>query len=69
MKITYIDNLTENSAAKYLVAYLRDNTSNRFIMAKKIFAMLQTAYDNTDKKHTAQVKFQKMQMIINFSSF
>ena len=35
MKITYIDNLTENSAAKYLVAYLRDNASNRFTMAKK----------------------------------
>ena len=69
LRITYVDNLTENPAAKHLAARLRDNAPNRFTTAEEMFAVLQTAYGDTDKEHTARVKFQELRMTSDFSSF
>lgn len=64
-----VDNLTENPAAKHLAARLRDNAPNRFTTAEEMLAVLQTAYGDTDKKHTARVKFQELRMTTDFGSF
>ena len=69
LKITYVDNLTENPAAKHLIARLRDNAPNQFTMAKEMFTVLQMAYGNINKEYTARVKFQELQMTTDFSSF
>lgn len=69
MRITYVENLTESPAAKHLAARLRNNAPNRFTTAEEMFAVLQTAYGDTDKEHTARVKFQELRMTSDFSSF
>lgn len=69
MKIIYIDNCIKNLLSKHLAPRFKNNAINKFKTMKKIYNILSAAYRNTNKKYTAQVKFQNLYMTKNFNIF
>ena len=68
-RITYVDSFVKYPASLHLAPRLKDNAINKFTTAKKIFDALCAAYEDTDKEHTAHVKFYDLWMTKDFNSF
>ena len=69
LRMAYVNNHVDGEAYKYLAARLRIGAWKLFATAKKMFEVLQKAYDNVNWAHTAMNKFWDLKMMKNFNSF
>ena len=67
--IAYVYGCTFPPASQHLRLKIEKNSLNRFTSIEDMFETLQNVYGDTDKKHTAQVKFQDLKMTKDFDSF
>ena len=64
-----MDSLVTYPASLHRAPRLKNNAINKFTTAEKVFEILHAAHENTDKEHTARIKFQDLQMTKDFNSF
>ena len=69
LRIAYIDSCVDEEAYKHLVARSRISAQKLFATAKEMFEVLQKAYGNVNRAHTAMNKFQDLKMTKDFNSF
>ena len=69
LRITYIDNCMGNNIYKHLAAKSKIGARKPFAMAEKMFKVLQKAYKDSNRAHTAANKFRDLKMIGDFNNF
>ena len=69
LRITYVNSRVNGEVYKYLAVRLRIGAQKPFATAEEIFKVLQKAYGNINRVHTAMNKFQDLKMTKNFNSF
>ena len=65
----YVDSCVDGEAYKHLAARSRIGAWKLFATAKEMFEILQKAYGNVNRAHTAINKFQDLKMMKDFNSF
>ena len=69
LRMAYVDSHMDREAYKHLAARSRISAQRPFATAKKMFKVLQKAYGNVNRAHTAMNKFRDLKMTKNFNSF
>ena len=69
LRMAYVNSHVNRETYKYLTARSRISAQKLFVMAKKMFEVLQKAYGDINWKHTAINKFQDLKMTKDFNSF
>ena len=69
LRMAYVNSRVDEEAYKYLAARSRIDARKLFATAKKMFEVLQKAYGDVNRKHTAINKFQDLKMTKDFNSF
>ena len=69
LRMAYIASRVDGETYKHLAARSRIGAQKPFAMAEKMFKVLQKAYGDINRKHTAMNKFQDLKMTKDFNSF
>ena len=69
LHMAYVNSHVDGKVYKHLVAKLRIGARKPFATAKEMFEVLQKAYGNINRAHTAMNKFQDLKMTKDFNSF
>ena len=69
LRMAYVDSHVDREAYKYLAARSRIGARKPFVTIEKMFEVLQKAYGDVNRKHTAMNKFRDLKMTKDFNSF
>ena len=69
LRMAYVDSRVDGDAYKHLVTRSRIGAQKLFVMAEKMFEILQKAYGDVNWKHTVMNKFRDLKMTKDFNSF
>ena len=69
LRMAYINSRVDREAYKHLAARSRIGARKPFAMAEEMFKVLQKAYGDVNRKHTAMNKFRDLKMTKDFNSF
>ena len=69
LRMAYLDSCVDGEAYKHLAARLRIGVQMPFTITEEMFEVLQKAYGNINRAHTAMNKFWDLKMTKNFNSF
>ena len=69
LRIAYVNSHVDEEAYKHLAARSRIGAQKLFATAEEIFKVLQKAYDDVNRAHTAMNKFRDLKMTKDFNSF
>ena len=69
LRMAYVDSCMDREAYKHLAARSRIDAWKPFAMTKEMFEVLQKAYRDVNRKHTAMNKFRDLKMTKDFNSF
>ena len=67
--MAYVNSCVDGEAYKYLAARSRIGAQKPFVSTKEICKVLQKAYGDVDRAHTAINKFWDLKMTKDFNSF
>ena len=67
--MVYVNSRVNGEVYKHLAARSRISAQNPFATTEEMFEILQKAYGNVNRAHTAMNKFQDLKMTKNFNSF
>ena len=69
LRMAYMNSHVDGDAYKHLVARSRMKARKPFTTAEKMFKVLQKAYKNSNRAHTAANKFRDLKMTGDFNNF
>ena len=69
LRMIYIDSHVDEEAYKHLAARLRIGAQKSFATTEEMFEVLQKAYGNVNRVHTATNKFWDLKITKDFNSF